>query len=115
MIATRQTAVRDGDGGDACLVTASANIFEDLLFPAPIVAFSDEWNLVPHTVLPSCQTLYRASSVGYVTGPRRGNGIVFERQSQDFRTGGSENIRSGRRAGSEEWDMLGEGGTAKVR
>jgi hypothetical protein len=96
MIATRQTAVRDGDGGDACLVTASANIFEDVLFPAPIMAFSDEWNLVPHTVPPSCQTLYRASSVGYVTGLRRGDGIGFERQSQDFRTGGSEKWQANR-------------------
>jgi hypothetical protein len=98
VIATRRTTVHDGDAGDACLVTASANVFKDALFPVPLVASYNKWDLAPHTTPPSRQTLYRLLSAGYVMGPRRCDGIGFERQSGVFER---EEVDEGKAGGAE--------------
>ena len=55
------------DAGKACLVTASADVIEDALFPAPTMDFSIE-----------------PPSSGCVVDPRRRGGIGFECQSGIF-------------------------------
>jgi hypothetical protein len=103
MIATRRAAGRDGDAGDACLVTASANVFEDVIVPVRIPAFYNEWDLVPHTTSPPYQTFYRAPSAGYVVGPRWHNGIGLKQQRM-YHEGEIDRSGGGRN------DMCSEGG-----
>ena len=98
MIATRRAAGRDGDAGDACSVTASANVFEDVIVPVPIAGFCNGWDLVPHTTPPHCQTFCRVPLAGYVVCPRWHDGIGLKRQRMDHRSGGGRN------------DMCSEGG-----
>jgi hypothetical protein len=103
MIATRRTAGRGGDAGAVCLITASANVSEDVIIPVPIAAFYNEWDLVLHTTPPPYQTFHRAPSAGYVVGPRWHNGIGLKQQRMDHegeidRSGGGRN------------DMCSEGG-----
>ena len=76
-VATRRTTVRDGDAGDACLVTASVKSY-----PVPIVVFSNRWEGSDHPYHPSPSSNPPSSTL--CRDSRKGNGIGFEYQSRVF-------------------------------